>query len=238
VPLPVGGHLECCMVCSPNVMVGRSRIRHDSRSAVDRCSLAWGENLRKYVHLLLIAVLAAASVLLAGPVVWRWGRRHIAAMQSQARWEAWCEVPGRDIGAGDPCGWLSIPSCGIDTLMLSGASQGRLAKSVCMESVEQGADVDAGSGAGSLQVILGHRDTHFRRLRNIRKGSELALQESNGEKLHYRVVDIEVVDGTGVDDYIKSQNHPGWVVLLTCYPFRYIGHAPERYVVWAAPVDG
>ena len=27
------------------------------------------------------------------------------------------------------------------------------------------------------------------------------------------------------------------LVISTCYPFRYIGPAPDRYVIYAVPVD-
>lgn len=78
-------------------------------------------------------------------------------------------------------------------------------------------------------VIAGHRDTHFRVLRNIRVGDSVIL-ESHGGRFVYRVSRAQVVSpkNTGA-----LQPTPRTLHLITCYPFYYVGSAPKRFVVEA-----
>jgi sortase A len=79
-------------------------------------------------------------------------------------------------------------------------------------------------------VIAGHRDTHFRVLRNITKGDEVLL-ERNGQKFRYRVDGMTVVSP---DNTASLQPTSDAVLnLITCYPFQYIGSAPKRFIVHA-----
>ncbi len=197
---------------------------------------------KSYLMFVVATLLLAVSAILIGPVAWRWGKRQVVRVQSSSRWDKWCAKPNAKAHDGDPCGWLKIPSCGIDTIVLSGDSKVNLAKSVCMERLGQGAiEGDGVCGSvdraccRSLRIISGHRDTHFRKLRHVVAGDRLTFGQDDGSVLHYRVADIDIIASGKLDEYLAGQRHPSWVVLLTCYPFRYIGSAPERYVVWCEP---
>ena len=79
-------------------------------------------------------------------------------------------------------------------------------------------------------VIAGHRDTHFRVLKDIRRGDEIILQTRWGQFL-YQVSSLSVVspkDTRALQPTSDSELH-----LITCYPFYYVGAAPERFVVRA-----
>jgi sortase A len=79
-------------------------------------------------------------------------------------------------------------------------------------------------------VIAGHRDTHFRPLKDLEKGDDIVLQTRYGE-YHYKVVKTTVVspnDTKPLDPTKQPVLH-----LITCYPFYYIGSAPKRFVVTA-----
>jgi sortase A len=79
-------------------------------------------------------------------------------------------------------------------------------------------------------VIAGHRDTHFRVLRDIRKGDDIIL-ERDGRQYHYRVDGMSVVSP---DNTASLQPTSGPVLnLITCFPFQYIGSAPKRFIVHA-----
>ena len=84
-------------------------------------------------------------------------------------------------------------------------------------------------GAGNC-IIAGHRDTHFRILKNIRKGDDILLETRNGQFL-YRVKTTRIVtpDNTTA---LKPTSSPE-LNLITCYPFYYVGSAPKRFVVEA-----
>jgi sortase A len=76
-------------------------------------------------------------------------------------------------------------------------------------------------------VIAGHRDTHFRILRQIRPGDSVILQTAKG-RFVYRVNDTEVVSPTNTSPLRPA---PRTLHLITCYPFYYVGSAPKRFVV-------
>jgi len=79
-------------------------------------------------------------------------------------------------------------------------------------------------------IIAGHRDTHFRVLKDIRIGDDLFLQTHNGVYV-YRVQRTSIVNPT---DTTALQDTPdARLNLITCYPFYYVGSAPKRFVVEA-----
>lgn len=79
-------------------------------------------------------------------------------------------------------------------------------------------------------IIAGHRDTHFRVLKDIRKGDDIVLQTRTGE-FHYRVRNTEVVPSWD-NKPLRTTAEPV-LSLITCYPFYYVGPAPKRFVVRA-----
>ena len=85
-------------------------------------------------------------------------------------------------------------------------------------------------GANGNCVIAGHRDTHFRVLKDIREGDDIVLQTTSGQYL-YRVKRMRVVspDNTSA---LQPTSDPE-LNLITCYPFYYVGSAPKRFVVEA-----
>jgi sortase A len=83
--------------------------------------------------------------------------------------------------------------------------------------------------AGNV-AIAGHRDGYFRPLENIEPGQEIVLQTGT-QKLRYRVADISIVDPLDVD--VLDATESSMLTLITCYPFRYVGFAPDRFIVRA-----
>jgi sortase A len=78
--------------------------------------------------------------------------------------------------------------------------------------------------------LAGHRDTFFRRLRDIRAGDEIRIVTIGG-RYTFRV------DGTRVvhprDTWVLKPTPETSLTLVTCYPFSYIGSAPDRFIVRA-----
>ncbi len=79
-------------------------------------------------------------------------------------------------------------------------------------------------------VIAGHRDTHFRVLKDLRAGDDLILRTSAGQYL-YRVKSLKVVSPRDTDSLKPTSDAE--LNLITCYPFYYVGSAPKRFVVEA-----
>ena len=83
--------------------------------------------------------------------------------------------------------------------------------------------------------ITGHRDTFFRPLRNIQRNDIITLTTLQGE-YHYRVVSMRVVPPNNVA--VLDSTGGEILTLVTCYPFYYVGPAPNRFIVRAKRVPG
>jgi sortase A len=79
-------------------------------------------------------------------------------------------------------------------------------------------------------VIAGHRDTHFRVLKDIREGDDIVLQTESGQYL-YRVRKTHVVSPENTSALRPTTTAA--LNLITCFPFYYVGSAPKRFVVEA-----
>jgi sortase A len=79
-------------------------------------------------------------------------------------------------------------------------------------------------------VLAAHRDTFFRPLRGIRIGDRVKIHQRQRDDF-YIVKSARVVQPNEVD-VLNPTAEPS-LTLITCYPFRFIGPAPERFVVRA-----
>jgi sortase A len=80
--------------------------------------------------------------------------------------------------------------------------------------------------------IAGHRDGFFRPLKDIKVGDRIELEEP-GRTETYIVDRLEIVSPKDVS-VLRSNGRPE-LTLVTCYPFYYIGSAPQRFIVHAKP---
>ncbi len=87
-------------------------------------------------------------------------------------------------------------------------------------------------GAGNC-IIYGHRDGVFICLKDIQVGDIFRIETVKGT-FSYRVLSLTVVPRG--DPYITKRYLTPVLTLVTCYPFRYTGHAPNRYVVVSEPI--
>ena len=85
-------------------------------------------------------------------------------------------------------------------------------------------------GEEGLCVIMGHRDTQFSILKYCEIGDSITIL-SNETFYVYTVYDIQIVEN---DNLLQLNAVSGSnIALVTCYPFRYTGHAPKKYIVYA-----
>jgi sortase A len=81
--------------------------------------------------------------------------------------------------------------------------------------------------------LAAHRDTFFRKLRDIHQGDEITLTTLSGTFL-YKVDLISIVEPQS-SDVLRSSGE-NVLTLVTCYPFSYIGPAPKRFIVRATQI--
>jgi sortase A len=79
-------------------------------------------------------------------------------------------------------------------------------------------------------ALAAHRDTLFRALKDIKRDDLITFQTEN-QTFAYRVHDTRIVKPTDVA-VLRSDGHEE-LTLITCYPFYYVGSAPERFIVRA-----
>ena len=121
-------------------------------------------------------------------------------------------------------GKLELPRLGLSVLVVDGDEE--LGLSVAAVHV---AGTSAIGGIGNT-VIAGHRDTAFWPLRNLKVGDQLRVRARN-RLYKYIAQSIEVVEP---DDVAVLETNAGQTLtLVTCYPFRYVGSAPKRFIVKA-----
>jgi sortase A len=81
--------------------------------------------------------------------------------------------------------------------------------------------------------IAGHRDGFFRGLKDIGLGDTIALKAPQGTTT-YAVDEIYIVSPS--DASVLGPRPAPSLTLITCYPFYFIGSAPQRYVVHASRI--
>jgi sortase A len=82
--------------------------------------------------------------------------------------------------------------------------------------------------------IAGHRDGFFRALKDIATGDRIEIMTQ--QKTSTYVIDqITIVDPSDVS-VLAPRPRPS-ITLVTCYPFYFVGSAPQRYIVQASLAD-
>jgi len=85
-------------------------------------------------------------------------------------------------------------------------------------------------GQSGMCVILGHRNRkHLRPLEKVEIGDELIFTYPDGRAATYIVTETMIYENTA--DWRLPAVDGDTLVLVTCYPFRYSGSAPGKYVV-------
>lgn len=101
------------------------------------------------------------------------------------------------------------------------------------DELEKGVGHYAGSvlpGEKDNSVLSGHRDTIFRDLGEVGEG-DLLIAKTEAGTFTYKVRKVRIVDAN--DRTVIVPKPKATLTVTTCYPFSYIGSAPERYVLVA-----
>lgn len=129
---------------------------------------------------------------------------------------------------GDMMGSLSIPKIDANLPIYHGTDE---------DELEKGVGHFAGSvlpGERDNSVLSGHRDTVFRKLGDVGKGDLLEVTTKAGT-FTYKVRKVRIVDAD--DRTVIVPTPRPTLTVSTCYPFDYIGDAPERYILVADLIE-
>jgi sortase A len=142
-----------------------------------------------------------------------WGKARIAAYEEASRTH-------RDT----PLGVLTISSITLEAPIFDGTSA--LALNRGIGRIEGTADVGAVGNLG----LAAHRDGFFRGLKDVSVGDAIDLESLSGTT-RYRITALSIVEPTDV--HVLAPTDTATLTLVTCYPFYFIGEAPQRYIVKA-----
>jgi sortase A len=131
--------------------------------------------------------------------------------------------------AGSVIGRLSIPRLHLSTIIREGSDERTLALS---PGHIRGT---AMPGTKGNMGVAGHRDKLFRALKDIRNDDEIIFETLMG-RYTYHVSQTEIVKPDNVS--VLNAGFEPELTLVTCYPFYYVGSAPERFIVKARQVSG
>jgi sortase A len=124
-----------------------------------------------------------------------------------------------------PLGILHIPKIHLEVPVFDGTDELTLDRGV--GRISGTAHIGQPGNLG----IAGHRDSFFRALKDIRPGDAVEL-ELPGRTDAYVVMQIHVVKPE--DTKVLEPTPTATLTLVTCYPFYFVGSAPERYIVTAS----
>lgn len=130
---------------------------------------------------------------------------------------------------GDPVGELRIDRVGLEAMVVHGESPAILRRAVGHLAGT------AWPGDEGNVVLAGHRDTYFRALKDVRPGDTITMRTADGT-FTYIVDTTSVVPPSAVE--VLAPTAERTLTLITCFPFTWLGPAPDRFIVRARAETG
>jgi sortase A len=146
-----------------------------------------------------------------------WGKARIAAYRALG--------PATE----PPLGVLTIPGLELEVPIFVGTDEVALNRGV--GHIGGTADVGRPGNVG----LAGHRDGFFRPLKDLKNGDLIEVRSLEGTT-RYRVSELLIVEPTDV--YVLDPTTDATLTLVTCYPFYFVGNAPQRFIVKAVAITG
>ena len=175
------------------------------------------QDLQRFDALRVSAPQPAALARTAMPDISSWGLGRIRG------WQAALAEP-----APPPLAVLHIPKIGLEVAVLPGTDDFVLNRG--LGHIQDTALPGTGGNSG----IAGHRDGFLRGLKDVAVGDAVELETLEGRQA-YRIERTWIVDPEDVS--VLDPTPVQSLTLVTCYPFYFIGSAPQRFIVRAVRAD-
>ncbi len=127
-----------------------------------------------------------------------------------------------------PAAVLRIPSVQLEVPVYADSNERNLNRGAALVPGTALLESDGNIG------IAGHRDGFFRALEDVAVGDVVEV-ESPARRRVYRVAELLIVEPTDTSP-LRGTGQPS-VTLVTCYPFYFVGSAPQRFIVRAVAVS-
>jgi sortase A len=192
-------------------------------------SLVWCQYI--FLILGLLALAYCAKSLTQAWLYQRWARQqiesqvsHRVASDAGSAAKPQKQASSSVLGEMAPIGQLEIPRVHLSAMVAEGTSSRVLSRAVGH------AVGTALPGKPGNVTLAAHRDTFFRRLSDVRSGDIIQVNEP-GHAYKYQVRFTAVVGPR--DTWVLQPTGQETLTLLTCYPFHFVGPAPDRFVIRA-----
>jgi len=127
-----------------------------------------------------------------------------------------------------PVAVLKIPKIGLEVAVFAGTDDFALNRGVgWIEGTAKPGEI-GNSG------IAGHRDGFFRPLKDIAPGDAIEVVGLSGSR-RYQVESIQLVRPEDVQ--VLDPTPGAALTLVSCYPFYFVGSAPQRFIVRAVSLE-
>lgn len=130
---------------------------------------------------------------------------------------------------GEVIGILNIPKLDAELPIIEGTDEEELEKGVGHYSNT------VFPGQPDQILLSGHRDTVFRKLGDLENGDIFHVEMPYGD-FYYEIIGSQIVDADDTT-VIRSTAPDEILTVSTCYPFYFIGDAPDRYVLTAKRIE-
>jgi len=183
--------------------------------------LRWSQ---RFFFLAGIIALGYVGLTLLDARLYQVSAKHSLDSQIQVERESRVTYPAPVVKDGDVLGRVDIPRLGVSVAVLQGTRSRMLRL-----GAGHIASTPLPGQAGNIGIV-GHRDTFFRELRDIRTNDEIQLRTASG-LFRYKVDWMKVVAPDDIS--VLAPSTDSVLTLVTCYPFHFLGSAPKRFVVRA-----
>ena len=180
---------------------------------------------------LFARLLIAGGALALGRVAFQFASIAWYQRQTEAALESLRHAPATEprptpdrLNVGEPIGTLEIARLGLTGVVVEGDQD-----AVLDRAIGHLPDTPLPWREGN-SALAAHRDAIFRPLKGVRLGDILRLKTPHGD-FDYRVSETLIVKPEDV--WVLDPTPVTTLTLISCWPFNYIGHAPERFIVRA-----
>ncbi|GEN53698.1 sortase [Halobacillus faecis] len=135
-------------------------------------------------------------------------------------------VSAETYGTGEGVGELTIPKLGKKYPVYYDADPDNIKKGIGMFDTS----LTSSPSEGGHTALFGHRETTFASLDGLVEGDFIYLTEKNIE-YEYQINKIWVAESEDKSFLVPTSSPT--LTFTTCYPFDFIGSAPERFIVEA-----
>jgi len=152
--------------------------------------------------------------------------KHAGEMEQHTASGASISLPPEiSVKQGDLLGRVDVPRLKLSAAVAEGDDDSTLGK-----AVGHLPDTPLPWQSSGNVAFAAHRDGLFRPLKDIRIGDDIRVVTTRGE-FAYRVTRTQIVGPNDV--WVLAPTPNPTLTLITCYPFSFVGHAPQRFVVQA-----